>query len=214
MTKFEIRSPALLTAAALVLAPAFAFAGNEPNRASTTTTTTTTSPQGSPSINPQGSPQHDGSAATPPASRDMNAGVNSANSAGVSSAEMPSSDIDAAQVQKVFGMDVALIDLKSLNSEQIKVLQQRLSERGFYRGAIDGKMGPNTRNGIASLMAQQFALNQRLVNQGQITEQFASSLGVDTRGRVPVTGTDKMDQPSQHPEPRSNAPAPPPTVNQ
>jgi hypothetical protein len=114
--------------------------------------------------------------------------------------------IDPAQVQKVFGMDVALIDLKALNKDQIKQLQQRLQERGLYHGKIDGAMGPQTRNALSGLMAQQYSLNQRLMNQGQITEQFASSIGVDTHGRAPVTGVDLNNQATQ-PAPRTTPPA-------
>jgi len=113
--------------------------------------------------------------------------------------------IDPAQVQKVFGMDVALIDLKTLDKGQVKQLQQKLLDRGFYRGKVDGVMGPQTRNALTGLMAQQYALNQRLVNQGQITEQLATSIGIDTRGRTPVTGVDLNDQAGQHPAPPANA---------
>jgi peptidoglycan hydrolase-like protein with peptidoglycan-binding domain len=128
----------------------------------------------------------------------------------------PDQGIDPAQVQKVFGMDVALIDLKSLNKDQIKQLQQRLQERGFYRGKIDGAMGPQTRNALSGLIAQQYAMNQRLVNQGQITEQFASSIGVDTHGRAPVTGVDMnsdLNKQATQPSPRSTPPATTPPAN-
>jgi peptidoglycan hydrolase-like protein with peptidoglycan-binding domain len=136
------------------------------------------------------------------------------NRQGVAPPSEPS--IDPSQVQRVFGMDVALIDLKALNSEQIKQLQQRLSERGFYRGKVDGLMGPQTKNALSGLMAQQYALNQRLVGQGQITELFASSIGVDTAGRTPVSGIDIPDPPSAagqplpSPAPRGSEPVPNP----
>ena len=190
MSKFEIRSP-LLISAALALTPALAFAEGDPaQHGSTTTTTTTTSPSDTSSAT-SGSETSGtaASAASPeaPPSIDMNrAGV----------APPREASIDPAQVQKVFGSDVALIDLKSLDSAQITQLQQHLSERGFYRGKVDGLMGPQTKGALSKLMAQQFALNQRLVNGGQITEQFASSIGVDTAGRVPVTGVDsELSQP-------------------
>lgn len=185
MSKFEIRSPLVITAA-LALTPALAFAG-DPSRhdGSTTTTTTTTSPSDS------SSPRAGGTeAASPeaPPSFDMNR-------PGAAPPSEPA--IDPGQVQKVFGMDVSLIDLKSLNSDQIKQLQQSLSERGFYRGKVDGLMGPQTKNALSGLMAQQFALNQRLVSQGRITEQFAASIGMDTMGRAPVSGVDSEPVPSQ-----------------
>jgi hypothetical protein len=203
MSKFQIRSPLLITTA-LALVPALAFAAEPSQKHTTTTTTTTTSPQGTaPATAPgvQGNTDQPGSAvlspSTPP---DMTeADVTRMNRMGNPDA------IDPAQVQKVFGMDVALIDLKTLNKDQVKQLQQKLHERGFYRGKVDGAMGPQTRNALTGLMAQQYALNQRLVNQGQITEQFATSIGVDTRGRTPVTGVDLNDQAGQHPAPPANA---------
>jgi len=213
MSKFEIRSPILITAA-LALAPALAFAADTKHSPTTTTTTTTTAPPGS------------GPSTTPPAGS-TNGTLQGADPSGVLSPttppDMQQTDarmnpngnldpaIDPGQVQKVFGMDVALIDLKTLNKDQIKQLQQRLQERGFYRAKVDGAMGPQTRNALTGLMAQQYALNQRLANQGQITEQFASSIGMDTRGRAPVTGVDLNDQPTQHPAPRANPTTPAPT---
>jgi hypothetical protein len=206
MSKFQIRSPLLITAA-MALAPALAFAGEANQKNATTTTTTTTPPQGSTPTTVPGTQggtdtEQQGSAVlsptTPP---DM---TESTTPPMNRMANPDPSAIDPAQVQKVFGMDVALIDLKALAKDQIKLLQQRLQERGLYRGKVDGAMGPQTRNALTALMAQQYALNQRLVNQGQITEQFASSMGVDTRGRAPVMGVDLNDQAGQHPAPRAN----------
>jgi peptidoglycan hydrolase-like protein with peptidoglycan-binding domain len=213
MSKFEIRSPMLITAA-LALAPALAFAADTKHSPTTTTTTTTTATPGSnPStLPPNGSaPAADPSGvlspSTPPDMQQTDTMRMNANGS------LAPDAIDPAQVQKVFGMDVALIDLKTLNKEQVKLLQQRLQERGFYRGKVDGAMGPQTRNALTGLMAQQYALNQRLANQGQITEQFASSIGIDMHGRAAVTGVDRNDQATQHPAPRANpqptAPVPP-----
>lgn len=211
MSKFEIRNP-ILIAAALTLAPSLAFAGDPKTSPTTTsTTTTTTAPPGSsPStVPPQGSANSAAqvdrsgvlSPSTPPDMQQTDAMRMNPNG-------NVDPVIDPAQVQKVFGMDVALIDLKALNKDQVKLLQQRLQERGFYRGKVDGAMGPQTRNALTGLMAQQYSLNQRLINQGQITEHFASSIGVDTHGRAPVTGVDMNDQAVQHPSPRANAPSP------
>jgi hypothetical protein len=213
MSKFEIRSP-ILIAAALALAPALAFAADAKHSSTTTTTTTTTAPPGTSNTTtpPAGSvnspvPSNDPSGVlsptTPP---DMQ--QTDATHPAVNANQDPA--IDPAQVQKVFGMDVGLIDLKTLNRDQIKQLQQRLQERGFYRGKVDGALGPQTRNALTGLMAQQYALNQRLANQGQITEQFAYSIGMDTHGRKPVTGVDMNDQAGQHPAPRANATNPTP----
>ncbi|HEU4581867.1 MAG TPA: peptidoglycan-binding domain-containing protein [Polyangiaceae bacterium] len=216
MSKLQIRKPLLITAA-LALAPAVALAAGDSNPSKTTTTTRTTTvapsngntpapPSGTTSAsgtldNPSGSAVL--SPTTPP---DMRA----TDEARLERSGNPDqASIDPAQVQKVFGMDVALIDLKALNKDQVKQLQQRLQERGLYRGKIDGALGPQTRNALTGLMAQQYSLNQRLMNQGQITEQFASSIGVDTHGRAPVTGVDLNsggnNQPTQ-PAPRTSPP--------
>jgi Putative peptidoglycan binding domain len=220
MSKFEIRNPILITAA-LALAPALAFAADR--QPLTTTTTTTTARPGSSAtgssvpgssatgIPPQGSanttqgtdPSGVLSPSTPPDMQQVDATRLNPNG-------NLDPAIDPAQVQRVFGMDVSLIDLKTLNKDQVKQLQQRLQERGFYRGKVDGAMGPQTRNALTGLLAQQYALNQRLANQGQITEQFASSIGMDTHGRAPVTGVDLKDSPAQPPAPRANATTPTP----
>jgi len=215
MSKFEIRSPMLITAA-VALAPALAFAADSEHSTTTTRTSTTTStaapgsdpttvaPNGSA---PAGDPSGVLSPSTPPDMQQTDAMRLNPNGS------LTPDAIDPAQVQKVFGMDVSLIDLKTLNKDQIKLLQQRLQERGFYRGKVDGAMGPQTRNALTGLMAQQYALNQRLANQGQITEQFAASIGMDTHGRAPVTGVDQNDQATSHPAPRANPPATAPRVN-
>lgn len=114
------------------------------------------------------------------------------------SASSPSrAGIDPAQVQKVFGMDVALIDLKTLDKEQVTTLQQALQQRGHYLGTVDGIVGPKTRSALTAMLAEQFSLNQRLVNHGQITQQLAESMGIDAQGRTPVSGVDMSALPSQ-----------------
>jgi hypothetical protein len=127
---------------------------------------------------------------TDPNSWNQNAGTGTSNR---------SQSIDPAQVQKVFGSDTALIDLKSLDTSQVRSLQQTLQARGHYHGPIDGVMGPQTRSGLSAMIAQQSALNQRLISQGQITDQVAASLGVQTSEVTPVSGVDNSGnaQPSQ-----------------
>ena len=130
------------------------------------------------------------------------------------SASSPSqAGIDPAEVQKVFGMEVGLIDLKSLDKDQITRLQQTLQERGHYLGSVDGIVGPKTRSALTAMLAEQFSLNQRLVNQGQITQQLASSMGIDARGRTPVSGVDMSALPRQ-PQAASKVPAPAPAKAQ
>lgn len=217
MSKLEIRNPLLITAA-LALAPAVAFAAGDSNPSKTTTTTsnTTVAPSnGRAPAAPSGTTSASGSLDNPSGSAVLSPStppdMTAADEARQNRSGNPDqASIDPAQVQKVFGMDVALIDLKALNKDQIKQLQQRLQERGLYRGKIDGAMGPQTRNALSGLMAQQYSLNQRLMNQGQITEQFASSIGVDTHGRAPVTGVDlnsDLNNQATQPAPRSAPPA-------
>jgi hypothetical protein len=199
---------------ALALAPSVAFAAGDSNPSKTTTTTsnTTVAPsEGKAPAPPSGTRSASGSLDNPSGSAVLSPttppDMTAADEARQNRSGNPDQgSIDPAQVQKVFGMDVALIDLKALNKDQIKQLQQRLQERGLYHGKIDGAMGPQTRNALSGLMAQQYSLNQRLMNQGQITEQFASSIGVDTHGRAPVTGVDLNNQATQ-PAPRTTPPA-------
>jgi hypothetical protein len=123
-----------------------------------------------------------------------------------SQASMPnapsSAGIDPAEVQKVFGTDVSLIELSSLDTEQVKQLQQTLQERGHYRGTVDGIVGPKTRSALTAVLAEQYSLSQRLVNQGQIPQPIASSLGLDAQGRTPVSGVDMSDLPNQNQQQR------------
>jgi peptidoglycan hydrolase-like protein with peptidoglycan-binding domain len=112
--------------------------------------------------------------------------------------------IDPTQIQKVFGTDATLVDLKSLGTDETRRLQQSLKDRGLYQGTVDGVFGPQTRAALSALISQQYALNQRLINQGQITGPVATSIGLDTQGVAPVSGTD-LSAPRQQPPMPSNA---------
>jgi len=171
----------MLTAATLTLAPALAFAADPPR------TGTLPGEQRAP-LAPEPTAEVP---STPTAKMDPH---------GSMGLQQP---INSAEVQKVFGMDTTLVELKSLNRDQVKHLQQTLLDRGFYRGPIDGMVGPKTRSGLTSMLAEQFAMNQRLITQGQITKQLATTLGIDSEGRTPVAGVDS------EPNPRAPAPAQP-----
>jgi putative peptidoglycan binding protein len=108
--------------------------------------------------------------------------------------------IDRNQIQRVFGTDTTIVDLKSLGTGEIRNLQQTLKDRGLYHGQVDGVLGPQTRAALSAMISQQYALNQRLINQGQLTGQLATSVGVDTSGVTPVNGTD-MGMPSNQRQP-------------
>jgi hypothetical protein len=224
MSKLEIRNPLLITVLALAPSVALAAGDSSPSKTTTTTSNTTVAPSnGKAPASPSGTTSASGTLDNPSGSAVLSPttppDMTVTDEARQNRAGNPDqASIDPAQVQKVFGMDVALIDLKALNKDQIKQLQQRLQERGLYRGKIDGAMGPQTRNALSGLMAQQYSLNQRLMNQGQITEQFASSIGVDTHGRAPVTGVDlngDVNHQATQPAPRTTPPgnATPPAKN-
>lgn len=98
--------------------------------------------------------------------------------------------VEPSEAQKVFGVDAAVVDLKRLSLAQVASLQQTLRQRGHYRGPIDGLMGPKTRAAMTALLVEQFALEQRLLDQDQITDQLASRMGVSSTDRALVNGQD------------------------
>jgi hypothetical protein len=110
--------------------------------------------------------------------------------------------INPAEVEKTFGKQVSVVDLSSLTPDQSRALQQTLAERGYYHGKVDGVIGTETRNAVAKLLARQFALNQRFVRQGRVTEPFLSALGVQANELAPVSGTD-----ATHIRPQAISPA-------
>lgn len=111
----------------------------------------------------------------------------------------PSASIDPKEIQRVFGQDALVLDLNTLNSAQVTRLQTRLRELGHYLGVIDGIMGPKTRAALSAVIADQFALSQRLLQQNQLTTELASQVGLQSSPRAP------------RPAPRVAPPLPPPT---
>jgi hypothetical protein len=98
--------------------------------------------------------------------------------------------IDPAEVQRVFGSDVQIVDLQSLGPDQIRSMQQALKDRGHYNGEVDGVWGPQTRAGLNAMLSQQYSMNQRLIRQGQVTGPLAMSLGIQKSEIAPVGGTE------------------------
>jgi hypothetical protein len=98
--------------------------------------------------------------------------------------------IDPSEIQKVFGTSGPLVDLNALDAEGVRRLQTTLSERGYYRGTVDGVMGSQTRAALNAALAAQYALNRKLINRGQLSEQMAESLGMGTAGVARVSGSD------------------------
>lgn len=100
--------------------------------------------------------------------------------------------IDPSEVQKVFGKQASVVDIKSLDSQEIQSLQQRLKTLGFYKGDVDGIAGPQTRAAIGAMLHSQFALAERMLQQGAMPSQLASSLGV---GPVDIEPTSGISEP-------------------
>lgn len=77
-------------------------------------------------------------------------------------------------------------DLAGLSSEQVRELQVRLQERGYYAGEIDGVAGPQTR----AALRQFFQRQTQLVTQGKVTESALSAFGMAASEIEPVRGTE------------------------
>lgn len=88
------------------------------------------------------------------------------------------SAIDPSQVQRVLGQSATIVPLSSLDSAQVTLLQQRLRERGLYLGVIDGIAGPQTRAAVQALLRERFALERRLLERGQVTNELAELVGI------------------------------------
>ena len=96
--------------------------------------------------------------------------------------------IDPREVQQVFGRKATVVDLKNLSADDAKRLQQHLKDVGYYKGEIDGIIGPQSRAALNTLVRNQFALTQSLVQQGQMPSTLAQSLGIN-RDVMPASGT-------------------------
>jgi hypothetical protein len=100
--------------------------------------------------------------------------------------------IDPREVQQVFGQQATVVDLKKLSADDAKRLQQHLKDIGYYKGEVDGIIGPQTRGALNTLVRNQFALTQSLVQQGQMPSTLAQSIGIN--GDVmPASGTTEPD---------------------
>jgi peptidoglycan hydrolase-like protein with peptidoglycan-binding domain len=111
----------------------------------------------------------------------------------------PSVGVDGAQGAEsaAGGSDSAPLKLETLDPRQIGALQTRLSELGFYRGAVDGKLGPGTR----SALTRYFQAQAQLASRGMLTEATATSLGLETRATPATSGSNEPAATMPHPQP-------------
>lgn len=75
--------------------------------------------------------------------------------------------------------------------DDIKNVQARLQEKGYYHGVCDGIMGPQTRAAI-----RQYQQSENLEATGDLDEGTAGKLGVgpeSTRGRMKGAGHDVVE---------------------
>jgi peptidoglycan hydrolase-like protein with peptidoglycan-binding domain len=93
-------------------------------------------------------------------------------------------------------------DIASLDTDQIRELQQRLQKLGYYNGEVDGKFAASTRQALSRFYRAQADLAQR----GRISPQGAQALGLDASDIQPVSGTDeKGSEPQREPARDINA---------
>jgi peptidoglycan hydrolase-like protein with peptidoglycan-binding domain len=67
-------------------------------------------------------------------------------------------------------------------SDYVKKMQQELKEDGYYKGEVDGIMGPQTRAAI-----REYQRANNLKGQGQFTRETAEHLGVVQKGDTSVS---------------------------
>lgn len=92
--------------------------------------------------------------------------------------------------QNVQKKGVARLDsvrISSLDETQIKTLQQKLADLGYYMGNIDGIFGPKSR----AALSQYFRDQATLVAQGKLSEVSMTSLGFEESEIERVRGVDQ-----------------------
>jgi hypothetical protein len=78
------------------------------------------------------------------------------------------------------------VRLGSLDQAQIKEVQTRLKDVGFYKGAVDGVLGNGTRGALSAYFQSQASL----VQAGRISDQALSGFGFSTNDIERVRGVD------------------------
>lgn len=121
--------------------------------------------------------------------------------------QMGQVQINQQEIEKVMGTDAKVFDLTSLDSEKIKSLQQELQNRGYYQGQVDGVAGPGTTEALRQFAQHRFDLTQQLLRDNKVTDDIATTLGLDVQDIQPVRGeelggqeTDKQKQQKEQQE--------------
>jgi peptidoglycan hydrolase-like protein with peptidoglycan-binding domain len=79
------------------------------------------------------------------------------------------------------------VQLSALNTDQVKEMQQRLQLLGYYRGPIDGAVGPGTREALRKFFDHQ----ADLAAKGSVSNAAISLFGTQPDEIQRVSGSDK-----------------------
>jgi peptidoglycan hydrolase-like protein with peptidoglycan-binding domain len=77
---------------------------------------------------------------------------------------------------------------RRVSSDSIKKAQSELKDEGFYKGEVDGVMGPQTREALRGYQRE-----KGLTGDGRLTRETASSLGIASK-----TGSGESDSPGEY----------------
>lgn len=94
---------------------------------------------------------------------------------------------DTAAQERIQPKDqVMAVSIDQLDASEVEDLQQRLADLGYYRGKVDGIIGPMSR----AALTRYFADQQRLLARNMLGEHTLKSLEVDVSDRQLVRGLD------------------------
>lgn len=93
------------------------------------------------------------------------------------------------------------VPLTSLKQDQMRMLQTKLQQLGFYQGSVDGKDGQGTRTALQRF----FQTQADLASRGMMTDTTVSIFGMTPRDIAPVMGT-SQGQPGTTMTPQGTSP--------
>lgn len=76
--------------------------------------------------------------------------------------------------QRLSSLEAQGIQLSALDKEQVKEVQSKLQESGYYTGELDGDAGPSTKQALSQFYRDQ----AQLAAQGKILPEGATALGL------------------------------------